>query len=260
MNALLNASGITKVYPNGEDELRVLKGVELSVVAGESVAVMGASGSGKSTLLQILGTLDDPSAGRLEIDGVDALSLSGRNLARFRGEKIGFVFQDHHLLQQLSAIENVLIPVLAVRTPGREDREWAWWLLDRVGLSARSQHTPDRLSGGERQRVAIARALVRKPKLLFCDEPTGNLDASSAEKVADLLLELHRETRGAMVAVTHSHDFARRFQRTLELAEGQLRMAGPGPSTGPASAVATGTDAAEIPGAAPAGRSSEAGK
>ncbi|MBI4604053.1 MAG: ABC transporter ATP-binding protein [Planctomycetes bacterium] len=225
----LRAAGLRKSYPAPGGELAVLDGIDLELEGGQSLAVTGPSGSGKSTLLHILGALERPSSGRLELgcpgcETVDVLALGPRELARFRNRQVGFVFQDHHLLPQLSALENVLVPTLVRGAPGRElDPEpWARALLERMGLGDRLDHRPAELSGGERQRVAIARALVTRPLLVLCDEPTGNLDAASAAGVADLLLELHRELGSILVVVTHSSELAGRLGRRAELRAGRL--------------------------------------
>lgn len=219
--AVLAARDLGKRYATRADDLVVLRACTLSVDAGESVAIVGPSGSGKSTLLSILGTLEHPSSGSLAIGGVDPFSLDERALARFRNHRIGFVFQDHHLLPQCSALENVLLPTLAYRdNPDRLDR--ARQLLLRVGLSQRSDHAPAELSGGERQRAAIARALVNNPSIVLADEPTGNLDRRTAESVADLLLSLPENEGVALVVVTHSERLAARVSRVFELDAGML--------------------------------------
>lgn len=202
--------------------LPVLRDVSLEMHPGEAAAIMGPSGSGKTTLLSILGTLERPARGSILIDGVDPFSLPGPELAAFRNRKIGFVFQDHCLLPQCSVLENVLLPTLAgERDEGAVDRARA--LLERVGLSARLDHRPAELSGGEKQRVAIARALIRRPLLLLCDEPTGNLDPKTASTVAQVLLELHRQLSTILVVVTHSIPLAGILPRRYELEDGILR-------------------------------------
>jgi len=217
----LQAESIGKDYPTRADSLTVLRDVSLTLKRGEAVVVMGPSGSGKSTLLHILGTLEPPTRGRLLVDSCEPFSLSEPDLARFRNRRIGFVFQDHHLLPQCSAIENVLIPTLALSS--ENDRtERARRLLDRVGLSDRLDYRPAEVSGGERQRVALARAMINRPTLLLADEPTGNLDRRTADRVADLLLEMHREDRSMLVLVTHSRSLAERFARRYELVDGAL--------------------------------------
>jgi lipoprotein-releasing system ATP-binding protein len=217
----LQVEQLCKDYPTRSGPLHVLRGVGLTLTPGEALAVMGPSGSGKSTLLHILGTLDRPTSGAIRLDGQDPFALPERALADFRNRHVGFVFQDHHLLPQCSVLENVLLPTLAGgdRT-GAE--AWARELLERVGLSDRLAHRPAELSGGERQRAAIARALIRRPQLLLADEPTGNLDRRSAEKVGELLLDLHRQERNVLVVVTHSAELARRFPRCEEMLDGAL--------------------------------------
>ncbi|MBI4717580.1 MAG: ABC transporter ATP-binding protein [Planctomycetes bacterium] len=231
----LQAEGIRKVYPTRAEDLVVLRSVSIAADAGESVAIMGPSGSGKSTLLNILGTLEFPTEGQVRLDGEELGRLNEWQLAHVRNRRIGFIFQDHHLLPQCSAIENVLVPTLALgrraaaafsaerRLP--EDgtvMQRARALLERVGLGDRLDHRPSELSGGVRQRVAIARALIPRPRLLLADEPTGNLDRKSADGIATLLLELQRDEGAILIAVTHSLELARRFSRRLALEDGTL--------------------------------------
>ena len=213
---------ITKAFPTAGEPLRVLNGVSLELQGGQSVAILGPSGSGKSTLLQILGTLDRPDSGSVEMDGIDPFSLSEKELAEFRNRRIGFVFQDHNLLPQLSVIENVLVPSLASGRPGAAEQQRAADLLDAVGLSQRRGHLPGELSGGERERVAIARALVMQPSLILADEPTGNLDRHTAGGVTDLLLQLQRDSGAILICVTHSAALADSMSQTMELVDGQL--------------------------------------
>jgi lipoprotein-releasing system ATP-binding protein len=218
---MLNVSHLTKDYTTAAGPLRILDDVSLSLGAGESAAIMGPSGSGKSTLLYLLGALDRPSSGTVQVDGEDPFTLDDAGLASFRNRRIGFVFQDHALLPQCSVLENVLIPTLVGEPdPGAVDR--ARQLLGRVGLSDRIDHRPSQLSGGERQRAAIARALIRRPQLLLCDEPTGNLDQASADAVADLLFELHAAQKTVMVVVTHSAALAARFPVCYQLQQRRL--------------------------------------
>jgi len=226
MSAPLRVEGLRKRFPTPAEDLVVLDDVSFEVPAGGSLAIMGPSGSGKSTLLHILGTLERPSSGRVELGGEDPFALPAGQLAAFRGRRVGFVFQDHHLLPQLTALENVLVPLLPRGAATSEGEGRARALLARVGLENRLEHFPAELSGGERQRVAIARALVTQPMLLLCDEPTGNLDARSAAGVVDLFLEVHRQDGKALVLVTHSKEVAARFDRTAELRNG--RLAAPG--------------------------------
>jgi lipoprotein-releasing system ATP-binding protein len=221
---VLTVTHLSKRYETPRGPVPVLDDVSLSVDRGEAVAVMGPSGCGKSTLLYMIGALEPPSGGSIEIDGQDPYGLGEREQAAFRGRTVGFIFQDHLLLPQLSALDNVLVPTLVStnRTPAAEINDRARQLLVEVGLEDRLEHRPGELSGGERQRVAIARALVHQPALLLCDEPTGNLDRGSADAAADLLLSLHEERQTMLVVVTHSHALARRFRRRYELSDRRL--------------------------------------
>ena len=223
---MLSVTDISKSYPTPRGELRILDGISLSLNRGDAVAIMGPSGSGKSTLLYILGALEPPSSGRVTLDETDPYRLTESGQAAFRNSHIGFVFQDHSLLPQCSVLENVLAPTLvappANRQP-RSDEDRARDLLARVGLGDRLDHRPGELSGGEKQRAALARALIRNPTLLLCDEPTGNLDRSSAETVAKLLLDLHAAARTILVVVTHSQSLAERFPLQYEMDRGTLK-------------------------------------
>jgi lipoprotein-releasing system ATP-binding protein len=219
----LQVESITKEFPTSGEPLRVLRGVSLELSAGQNLAVLGPSGCGKSTLLHILGTLDRPTTGTVRLEGEDPFQLDEPRLADFRNRKIGFVFQDHHLLGQCSVLENVLLPTIAKGKPDAATVERARELLEQVGLSDRLDHRPAELSGGERQRVAIARALIYSPTLLLADEPTGNLDRTTAAGVAKLLLDLHRRENTMMIAVTHSLELAGLMDRRVELDEGRLR-------------------------------------
>ncbi len=218
----LNVDHLTKSFPMVKEPLQVLRGVSLSLSGGESVAIVGPSGSGKSTLLQILGTLDRPDEGTVEIDGVDPFALNESELAGFRNRQIGFVFQDHHLLPQLTVIENVLVPTLASGRPSSDDLSHARELLSRVGLADRFGHLPGELSGGEKERVSIARALLMRPSLILADEPTGNLDRRTADGVTELLLELQKSSGAILISVTHSDSLAAAMMRRLELVDGKL--------------------------------------
>jgi lipoprotein-releasing system ATP-binding protein len=224
--AMLEVSHLCKDYPTRSGPLSILRDISFELHRGEALAVMGPSGSGKSTLLHILGTLDQPSGGRVQIDGKDPFKLPERELADFRNQHIGFVFQDHYLLPQCSVLENVLIPTLVAKGNNTESETWARQLLERVGLSARLEHRPAELSGGERQRVAVARALIRHPSLLLADEPTGNLDRHAAKAVGQLLLDLHRQEQTVLVVVTHSPELAKGFPRRVEMVDGGLQPAG----------------------------------
>jgi len=219
---VLEVRNLTKEYPVPAGRLPVLSDINLSLNPGESVSIVGPSGSGKSTLLYVLGALEPPTSGTILLDGINPFALAERKLAAFRNSQIGFVFQDHHLLPQCSVLENVLIPTLVSGGPDQDFQRIARELLDQVGLSPRLHHRPQELSGGEKQRVALARALVQKPRLVLCDEPTGNLDHESAEAVASLLLELHRIQKTILVLVTHNQDLARRLARKHELRNTRL--------------------------------------
>jgi lipoprotein-releasing system ATP-binding protein len=223
----LEVRNLTKDYPTRGGPLHVLTGIDLDLGHGEALVVMGPSGSGKSTLLYIVGTLDTPTAGSVRLDDTDPFALPEHALAGFRNRSIGFVFQDHHLLPQCTVLENVLIPTLVGSDRGPAVKDRALHLLDRVGLSDRLEHRPAELSGGERQRVAVARALIHRPTLVLADEPTGNLDRHSAQKVGGLLLELCREEGSMLVVVTHSAELARTFPRVLVMVDGRLEPAEP---------------------------------
>ena len=215
----LALSNVRKHFSRGDQTIEILRGISLTAAVGQSLAVVGPSGSGKSTLLHLLGTLEAPDAGQIAIGGQDPNTLSEPELARFRNEHIGFVFQQHHLLPQYSALENTLLPTLAFPSD-RDHRPRARDLLAAVGLAGRIDHRPGELSGGECQRVAVARALINRPGLLLCDEPTGGLDRQTATTVADLLFTLHRAEDTLLVVVTHDPELAARCDRRLELSEG----------------------------------------
>ncbi len=219
----LAVHNISKQFATRSEPLVVLRGISLELGEGENLAVLGPSGCGKSTLLHILGTLDRPTSGHLELQGQDPFQLDEPGLARFRNESIGFVFQDHHLLPQCSVLENVLLPTIAGGSAKPEHVERARMLIDRVGLAQRMEHRPAELSGGERQRAAVARALMQSPALLLADEPTGNLDRTTAASVGSLLLELQEQERTMLIVVTHSLELASRFRRRVELDEGKLK-------------------------------------
>jgi len=223
---MLNVAHLSKEYPTPRGALAVLSDVSFSLATGDAAAIMGPSGSGKSSLLYVLGALEPPTSGTITLDGRDPFQLPAAQLAAFRNESVGFVFQDHCLLPQCTVLENVLIPTLVARrdaTNGGRDTERARRLVEQVGLGPRIDHRPGELSGGERQRVAIARALVREPRLLLCDEPTGNLDRASADHVASLIVELHRQRQGILVIVTHSAQLAANLPIRFELVDRQLR-------------------------------------
>ncbi len=222
----LLVDNLCKDYPTRTQPLSVLRGVNLQFQRGDALAVMGPSGSGKSTLLHILGTLDTPTSGRVTLEDVDPFTLSEPRLADFRNRRIGFVFQDHHLLPQCTVLENVLIPTLVGHDDRAAVRNYAEELLRRVGLSERLEHRPAELSGGERQRVALARALIHKPVLLLADEPTGNLDRHTARTVGQMLLDLHAETNTILVVVTHSQELADTFPQIRLMEDGTLKPPG----------------------------------
>ncbi|MGE4054311.1 MAG: ABC transporter ATP-binding protein [Vicinamibacterales bacterium] len=220
---MLRVANVSKSYATLAGPIQVLSGVNLSLAAGEAAAIMGPSGSGKSTLLYLLGALEPPTTGTITLGGRNPFELDARALAAFRNEQIGFVFQDHCLLPQCTVLENVLIPTLVANNAKTDPLPLAKQLIDQVGLSHRADHRPAALSGGERQRAAIARALIRQPRLLLCDEPTGNLDRTSAEAVASLLLDLHHSQQTVLVIVTHSHELAGRCPVRFELKDRALQ-------------------------------------
>ncbi len=222
-DAPLVCRGLIKRFAEGNDELLVLNGVELTVAAGERLAIIGESGAGKTTLLQLLGGLDAPTAGSVTIYGQDMAGLNGRERGELRNRSLGFVYQFHHLLPEFTALENVAMPLLLRRESLSEVRDRAAQLLERVGLGERLTHRPGELSGGERQRVAVARALVTEPAVVLADEPTGNLDHKSGDLTLELMLDLNRETGASLVLVTHSHEIARQMERVLELSDGVLK-------------------------------------
>lgn len=217
---MLDVTNITKVYQTEHDSVSVLRGCSFQLDASESLALVGPSGSGKSTLLSIIGTLECPTSGDIRLAETDILKLSENEKARFRHRQIGFVFQEHHLLPQCNALENVLIPCLAKGRVTSEQKNRAATLLERVGLAERKTHRPSELSGGERQRVAIARAVMMQPTLILADEPTGNLDAEFATSVADLLFELSETSM--LILVTHDRQLASRAKRKLYFEKGVL--------------------------------------
>jgi len=218
----LVATDIVKEFETPAQTLRILDGVSLELDQGDNLAILGESGSGKSTLLHILGTLDEPTSGTVQMLGRDISALSEKELAAHRNANVGFVFQQHHLLPQLSAIDNVLVPTLASGTPDETAVERAKELLESVGLADRMTHKPGFLSGGEQQRVAVARALIGKPTLLLADEPTGSLDAANAGALGELLLEVQQQFNAILVCVTHSEKLASLFSGSVRLENGKI--------------------------------------
>ncbi|MGE0352812.1 MAG: ABC transporter ATP-binding protein [Gemmatimonadales bacterium] len=216
---MLHCQSLTQTYRSGERDLTVLQDISFEVSDGSFVAILGPSGSGKSTLLGLLAGLDQPRAGKVYIDGQDLSTMTEDGRARFRRDKVGFVFQSFHLIPTLTAQENIQVPL---ELAGREGRARAEELLGRVGLGERGHHYPAQLSGGEQQRVALARAFANRPRILFADEPTGNLDAATGGLVIDLMAELNQEAGTTLVLVTHDTDLAGRARRVLRLADGRL--------------------------------------
>jgi lipoprotein-releasing system ATP-binding protein len=218
---LLKVENLSKEYPTPAGPLRIVSDVSLTLPPGSAVSIMGPSGSGKSTLLYMIGALEPPSSGTVTLKGQNPFLLNPKQLAAFRNQQIGFVFQDHCLLPQCSVIENVLTPTMVASSNG-EPSQRATELLKQVGLAERFDHRPAQLSGGEKQRVALARALIMKPQLLLCDEPTGNLDQKSAEVVAGMLLDIHKQAETILIVVTHSKELAARFPQRFELTNQHL--------------------------------------
>lgn len=213
---------VRKIYSSARQDLVVLDGISFELQRGDNMAIVGPSGAGKSTLLQILGTLDQPTSGLVQVAGCDPFALNELEQARFRNQHIGFIFQDHHLLPQWNVLENTLLPALAFGRATQSHIDRAKDLLDRVGLSDRLTHLPSQLSGGERERVAVARALLLSPTMVLADEPTGNLDSDNAALVGELLLEIPKEQNAMLIVVTHSIELARRMNRCHELRRGKL--------------------------------------
>jgi lipoprotein-releasing system ATP-binding protein len=222
MSELLRCTDLSKEYNDGENSVKVLKGINFSINKAEQVAIVGSSGSGKSTLLHLLGALDNPTSGQVLFEQQDIFTFSNNQQANFRNQSLGFVYQFHHLLPEFSALENVAMPLLIAKKPIKQANELAMDMLDKVDLSLRYSHKPSELSGGERQRVAIARALVTQPKLILADEPTGNLDQKTGESIYQLLNDLREQMHTSFVVVTHDTQLAKRLDRSLNLVDGYL--------------------------------------
>lgn len=223
-NLVISCENLSKVYQDGNNQVEVLKGVDLALQQGEMLAIVGSSGSGKSTLLHILGTLDTATAGVAKIKNQEVAKLSRTEQAAFRNQNLGFIYQFHHLLMEFSAVENVAMPLLIKGLTAKEAKVQALDMLEKVGLAHRSDHKPSALSGGERQRVAIARALVTKPALVLADEPTGNLDKQNAIKIYDLINELNQSLNTSFVVVTHDLDLADKLGKIAYLDDGKLSV------------------------------------
>jgi len=221
---MIQLTGVDKQYvsPETSQAVPVLTGIDLAIDAGVSVAVVGPSGCGKSTLLNLIGALDTPTKGQVLLDGQDLSGLDDKALSQVRNQKVGFIFQMHHLLPQLTVLENVLVPTLAKATDRAQDATRAKSLIEQVGLQDVASHLPSQLSGGQRQRVAVARALINQPKVLLADEPTGALDQATAEQISDLLVAIHKAQRVTLVMVTHAKALAARMDRLYTLDKGRL--------------------------------------
>lgn len=222
MGAKLEIKGLTKTFIKDDHRIEVLRNIDLTINAGESLAVLGVSGSGKSTLIHILGTLDQPTSGTILYDGVDALCWEEKRLAQFRNRSIGFVFQFFNLLPEFTSLENTMMPALLQGMPRREARERAQIILNGVGLGDRVNHMPGELSGGEQQRAAVARALIMNPEIILADEPTGNLDKSTGIKIEDILVDLNKMQGVTLIVVTHNKSLADRMSRRIDLVDGRI--------------------------------------
>ncbi|KTD46453.1 lipoprotein-releasing ABC transporter ATP-binding protein LolD [Legionella quateirensis] len=223
-DSILNSQSLAKSYNDGASKVEVLKGIDLNIAKGDSVAIIGPSGSGKSTLLHLLGGLDKPTSGSISINDVNWQKISEKQRCQLRNQRLGFVYQFHHLLPEFTALENVAMPLLIAGMPVKQAEQKACDMLEHVGLKPRQEHKPAQLSGGERQRVAIARALVHQPHCVLADEPTGNLDQATATKVFDLMLDLNKQMKTALVIVTHDREIAKRMDRVMILHEGTLSV------------------------------------
>ncbi|MFH1406609.1 MAG: ABC transporter ATP-binding protein [Candidatus Omnitrophota bacterium] len=223
---ILAARNLHKIYRTGSRGLHVINGINLDIECGKMISIIGHSGAGKSTLLHLLAGLDKPSEGEVALEGTSLYKLNDTELARIRNEAFGFVFQFYHLLPEFTALENVLLPAIVAGKNRMHARETAKDILKKLGLEDRSEHKPSQLSGGEQQRVAIARALVNEPKVLFCDEPTGNLDSQTGAAIIDLLISLNKNTKKTIVVVTHEPEIAKRADEVLRIKDGVLAKEG----------------------------------
>ena len=219
---LIRLEDVWKIYQLGQVELTVLKGISLEIASGSFVSILGPSGSGKSTLLNMVGILDVPTRGKVFLLGEDTSQLSEDDLAKIRGQKIGFIFQQFNLLPNLNALENVMIPMLFQGVPQKERKERAEFLLDSVGLRERILHRPAELSGGEQQRIAIARSLANNPEVVIADEPTGNLDSTTGEKIMEILINLHKKERKTIIVVTHDPHIADYSEKIINIKDGNI--------------------------------------
>jgi len=219
---MIRLAGLCKTFIKNETRIDILRGIDLDIAQGDSLAILGVSGAGKSTLIHILGTLDRPTSGSVYFDDVDVFRHNERELADLRNRKIGFVFQFHHLLPEFTCLENVMMPALIQGIPWANARKKAYAIIDELGISHRLAHKPGELSGGEQQRVALARAMVMEPAILLADEPTGNLDTETGKKVEDLLVTFNLTKNVTLVVVTHSYSLAERMSRTIGLKDGRI--------------------------------------
>lgn len=224
MSQLIQIKNVSKVFKSGLNEIQVLKDVSFDILESEAICLLGTSGAGKSTLLQILGTLDRPSSGEVLFDSINLFDMSDEGLSKFRNEKMGFVFQFHHLVHELTALENVILPCLLVGEDRAEAEAKAQHWFDFLGIQDRMLHYPDQLSGGELQRVSIARALIKNPSILFADEPTGNLDSENSKKVQQLFFQLQKQLGLTLIVVTHDVEFAQQFSKIYRVQDGQILL------------------------------------